>query len=173
MTTMRQAILSEHSRATSGRSSALRSMTRRIQEACKKQGLSLDDLADRAHFTTHNVARMLERRELMRVSELIALANALSLSLDEIVFGAKDDVDPLVVASASGSRSRFDVTIEDVAEVVTAVERVTPLGSAFLTTLGALESLIEITSKISESVTSVSSATTELSRRVSALEAAP
>ncbi|OLT18207.1 XRE family transcriptional regulator [Pseudonocardia sp. CNS-139] len=72
---------------------ALDSLVRkRIRALRVAQGLSLEDLASRAHLSQSSLSRIESGRRRLALDQLVTLARALDTTLDQLVENATDDV---------------------------------------------------------------------------------
>ena len=82
---------------------------RRIRKIRKSRGMTQSELADRIGVDRKQISKLENGRCLMQFDNMIALADATGVSLDYIVGGANDDVQPDIVLTSLPARTRQQI----------------------------------------------------------------
>lgn len=91
---------------------------KRIRALRVAQGLSLEELAGRAHLSQSSLSRIENGQRRLALDQLVTLARALDTTLDQLVETATDDVIITPTVDAARGRMRWNIKAEPGMSVV-------------------------------------------------------
>ena len=88
-------------------------MNDKIKELMNAAGLSQKELAKKANITEASMSKYLSGDRTPRIDVVVKLANALGVSVNDLLLEGDDDQSPMVTASAALARCKDKLTADE------------------------------------------------------------